>query len=215
MLMELLGSLPLARKSKRRHLGLLDHLFQRALFEQKVGQSDRVGDVQDFVQRGTAQVRIDHQDALAVLGEDGGQIEQGGGFAFARAAAQDGNGVPAFVLAREQEIGAQNAVGFGMRAFRPFIQDDPTFCGMTPKTGACKERSTSSMVLTLVSRYSMKKARPRPTIKPTMTPKGMMTMVFGLTGALSGLAGLHTMTTFCIGLPCSAISRMSIRSNSS
>src|SRR2546430_9275881 len=40
-----------------------------------------------------------------------------------------------------------------------------TFCGMTPNTGACKARSTSSIVFTLVSRYSMKNARPMPTIR--------------------------------------------------
>ena len=60
-----------------------------------------VGDVQQFVKRRAAQVRIHHQNALAVLGENGGQIEQGGGFAFARAGAQDGQMVFQFSSLRE------------------------------------------------------------------------------------------------------------------
>ena len=70
---------------------------------------------------GTAQVGIHNQHALAVLGEDRGEIEDGGGFAFAGAGADDGDGVQLVVLAGEQQVGAQHAVGLGVRAFGAFF----------------------------------------------------------------------------------------------
>ena len=50
-----------------------------------------------------------------------GQIQCGDGFAFPRAGADDDNGVELFVLAREQDVGAQDTVGFGVLAFGAFI----------------------------------------------------------------------------------------------
>ena len=73
------------------------------------------------MQSGTAQVGVHHQHALAALGEDRGQVEHGGGFAFARARADDGHGVELVVLAREQEVRAQHTVGLGVRAFAALI----------------------------------------------------------------------------------------------
>ena len=50
---------------------------------------------------------------------------------------------------------------------------------MTPSTGAWKVRSTSSIVFTLVSRYSMKKARPMPMRRPKTSPSTMLTRLVG------------------------------------
>ena len=129
---ELLGSLPLAMKSSVGKAGRLDDFFQRVLLEQVIGQTDVVGHPEHFVQRRPAQVRVHDHDALAVLGEHGGEVEDGGGFAFAGAGADDGDGVELVVFAREQEVGAQDAVGFRVRALRAFIdqrtdvlRDDP------------------------------------------------------------------------------------------
>jgi len=68
MLMELLGNLPLAMKSSVGHFGLLNHFLHRVLLEQIIGDSNGIGDVQRPVQRRAAQVRIDHQNTLAILG---------------------------------------------------------------------------------------------------------------------------------------------------
>ena len=46
------------------------------------------------------------------------------------AGADDGDGVELVVLAREQEVGAQHAVGLRVRAFRPFVdQGSRRFAG--------------------------------------------------------------------------------------
>ena len=74
------------------------------------------------MQRRPAQVRIHNHHALAGLGENRGQIEDGGGFAFARAGADDDNGVELVVLAGKQKIGPQDAISFGVLAFRAFVQ---------------------------------------------------------------------------------------------
>src|SRR5205823_4407542 len=50
---------------------------------------------------------------------------------------------------------------------------------MTPSTGDWRERSTSSIVLTLVSKYSMKNASPTPTTRPMMMPRAMLSGLFG------------------------------------
>ena len=78
--------------------------------------------MQHFVERGPAEVGIHHDHALAALGEHGGEVAHGGGFAFARAGADDGDGVELVVLAGEKQVGAQDTVGFGVRAFRAFVQ---------------------------------------------------------------------------------------------
>src|SRR6202034_4794134 len=89
--------------------------------EQIVGQSEVVPDTQEFVERGAAQVGVHHQDALSALGEHRGQIQRGGGFAFARAGADDDDGVELFVLAGKEKVGAQDAVGFGVAVFPVFV----------------------------------------------------------------------------------------------
>ena len=71
-----------------------------------------------------AQVRIHDQDALAVLGEDGGEVEKGGGFAFAGAAAQDGEGGPISFLRENRRLVRKHAIGLGVRTFRPVLQDE-------------------------------------------------------------------------------------------
>ena len=78
--------------------------------------------LQHLVQRRAAQVGVHDQHALAALGKDRGQIEDGGGLAFAGAGADDGDGVELVVLAREQQVGAQHAVGLGVRAFGAFLE---------------------------------------------------------------------------------------------
>ena len=76
---------------------------------------------------------------------------------------------------------------------------------MTPSTGAWRARSTSSMVLTLVSRYSMKKARPTPTIRPMTMPRMMFSVLLGRTGLLPGLAWSMMVTMDVLGISKSSL----------
>ena len=92
----------------------LDHFFQRVLFQQIVGESEVVRDAQHLMEGGPAKVRVHNQHALAALGKDRGEVEDGGGFAFARTSADNGDGIEFVVL-------AQNAISLGVRAFRAFI----------------------------------------------------------------------------------------------
>ena len=57
-----------------------------------------------------------------------------------------------------------------------------TSLGMTASTGTFKAASTSCMVLTLVSIYSMRKARPRPRAMPTATAIAMFCPTSGFAG---------------------------------
>jgi len=75
-----------------------------------------------------------------------------------------------------------------MRAFGPFIKQQADVLGDDPSTGDWSERSTSSMVLTLVSRYSMKNAKPTPTTRPMMIPRAILSGLLGRTGCESTLA---------------------------
>ena len=122
MLMELLGSLPLAMKSSIGTGVVWMTSSKCVLFQQIIGQTEVVADVKYFVEGRAAQVRIHDHHALAGLGEDGGEIQGGGGFAFAHAGADDDDAVELVVLAGEQEVSAQDPVGLGMLAVRPFIQ---------------------------------------------------------------------------------------------
>ena len=117
------GQLAARQEIQRRQAGGLDHFLQRVLLQQVVGEPEVVGHVQHLVQRRAAQVGVHHQDALPALGEDRGEVEDGGGFAFAGAGADDGDGVELVVLAREQQVGAQDAVGLRVRAFRPLVHE--------------------------------------------------------------------------------------------
>ena len=122
---ELLGSLPLAMKSKRRQFRRLDYFLERVLFQQIIGQSDAVADTQHLVQGRPAQVGVHYHHPAAVLCENRGQIEDRRGFAFARSGTDDGDRVQFFILAREQQVGPQNAVSFRMRALCAFFDQEP------------------------------------------------------------------------------------------
>ena len=73
-----------------------------------------IADVEEGVQAGPAQIRIDEQHIVAPLSADEGEIGEGGGFAFTRAAADDGDAVGVGVFAIELEVGAQDSVGLGI-----------------------------------------------------------------------------------------------------
>ena len=71
---------------------------------------------------------------------------------------------------------------------------------MTPSTGAWSARSTSSSVFTLVSRYSMKNARPMPAMRPMTIPPTMFKVLLGLTGAMPSSAGSMICTVLLRGI---------------
>ena len=74
-----------------------------------------VGEIDHLVDDGTAQIAIDEDNRLPGLRTDDGDVVNGGGFSFAGAAAQDGEGGTDAVLDLEIELGAQDAVAFGVR----------------------------------------------------------------------------------------------------
>ena len=76
------------------------------------------------MQRRPAQVGVDDQHALTALRKDGRQVEHGGGLAFARPRADDRHRVELLVLAREQEVRAQDTVGFGVWTFGAFVEQN-------------------------------------------------------------------------------------------
>ena len=100
----------------------MDDLLQGVLPQQIAGQADGIGDAEQFVQTGPAEVRVHQQDALAVLRKHDGEVENGSRFSFARAAADHRERVGVLAFAGKQHIGAQHAIGLGMGAFRPFLK---------------------------------------------------------------------------------------------
>ena len=64
-----------------------------------------------------AQVRVDDQGGLALLGEGQGRVRHGQGLALARPAAGDEQRLDGLVGAGEHDVGAQRAVGLGHHAF--------------------------------------------------------------------------------------------------
>ena len=77
--------------------------------------------MQQLVQRGAAQIGIHHQHALVGLRKHRGQVQGRGGFTFAGTGADDHDAGEFFIFARKQDVGAQDAVSFGVTAFRAFI----------------------------------------------------------------------------------------------
>ena len=75
------------------------------------------------MQAGAAEVGVHEQDLVAVVGEDDGKVEHGGGLAFASAAADDDQAVGLGVLAREHQVGAQDAIGFGVRTVHALVEE--------------------------------------------------------------------------------------------
>jgi len=63
------------------------------------------------------------------------------------------------------------------------------------------------MVFTLVSRYSMKNARPMPTTSPMITPSAMFNILLGFTGYRPGIARSTISTMEVLGNPRSVCSK--------
>src|SRR5688572_27067946 len=97
-----------------RDLGGLNHFFKVILLEEQVRQTHRVGNVEQLVQAGTTQVGVNEEHLGAVLGEDGREVENGGGLAFAGATADDRDRVRVLIFAAEEKVGAQDAISFGV-----------------------------------------------------------------------------------------------------
>ena len=62
---------------------------ERDFTEQHGGEADVVGDVEEGVDAGAAQVAVDDDDALADIREGDGQVGDGGGLALGGAGAGD------------------------------------------------------------------------------------------------------------------------------
>ena len=92
------GQLAAGHEVQIRNAGGLNDFVEGILFEEVVCQTDAVRDLEQLVQGGPAQVRIHHEDALAALGKNRSQVENRGGFAFAGAGADNGDGVEFVVL---------------------------------------------------------------------------------------------------------------------
>jgi hypothetical protein len=66
--------------------GLDDDFFEGDLGGEVVGEAFLVGDVEEGVEAGAAEVGVDEEDVVTALGADEGEVGEGGGFAFTSAA---------------------------------------------------------------------------------------------------------------------------------
>ncbi len=99
--------------------------------EDEVGEADGVGQAEDFVDVGLAQVGVDQDDALAGLGEDDGQVGGGEGLALGRAGAGDEDAADGVVEAGELDVGAEDAEALGLGGLG-LLEGDQAAAGQGP-----------------------------------------------------------------------------------
>jgi len=87
------------------------------------------------VERRTAEVRVHNQHTLAALREDRASLKTVVDLPSPAPALTTATVCELVVLAREKEVGAQDAIGFRMGAFGAFVEQQADILRMTPSTG--------------------------------------------------------------------------------
>ena len=110
----IIRQLAAGQEEQIREIGGLHHILQIDIGGEKIGQAEIATQAVQAVLRRTTQVGVDNERVVAALGESVSKVGQGGRFAFARAAADKGDGIGIRRLPVEFEVGAQDPVGFGI-----------------------------------------------------------------------------------------------------
>ena len=168
---------------KVRYVTILHIISIITMLYQQIGEPLRVRYYEYLVQLRLSHVRIDEQNPAACLRKRNSQIDDGSGLALYRTGACHNDGFHGLVNARILYVCPEYPVcfrygGFGItmcnydisiehiQALLPFLLNT----GMVPMTTKPVCFSTSSGVLTVSSRNSMRNTSPKPAIRPSKTP---------------------------------------------
>ena len=174
--------------------GGLEGGVKEGVAEEDVGEAEAVGEVEEAVLAGAAQVGVDEDDALAALGDDGSEVGGDGGLL-----PSPGPGLvtrmvltAAAALANSRLVRrTRKASAVGERGCLATITPSASssISEMSPMTGMPRVRVMSSGVLRVSSRNSIRKMTPTASIMPTTAASRVFCSFLGLMGELGATAG--------------------------